>query len=259
MKKEKIKVLDVSKYFNMGIPNKETHALDKVNFSVYSGEIFCILGPSGCGKTTLLNILAGFDSATSGSVFIDDEAVRHPHKEYVTMFQDHSLFSWRTVVKNIEYGLEEKGIAKHERYHIAKKYLDLVGLSGFENRRPQELSGGMKQRVQLARTLAVDPKIIFMDEPFGALDHFTREKMQDELFSIWKKDKKTIVMITHNITSAIALADRIAIMSPFPGKLKKIIPISLKRPRDRFSKEFVRIEKKIFEEFGLRKKSLRKT
>jgi NitT/TauT family transport system ATP-binding protein len=251
MAKDKIVVQNVNKCFNQRVKGKEVYALDVTNFSIKDGEFFVILGPSGCGKTTLLNIMAGFEKQTTGKVLIDGKEVMKPDPRHVTMFQEHALFPWRTVLRNVEYGLEVQGIDEEKRRKIAEKYVKLVGLQGSENRRPAEISGGMKQRVQLARTLAVDPDVIFMDEPLGALDHFTRERLQQELINIWEKEKKTIVLITHDILSAIMVADRIAVMSPHPGRIKRIIDVSMERPRDRFSKQFIEIEKEIFHEFGL--------
>jgi len=248
MAKEQIYVENVNKCFNQRIKGKEVYALDIVNFSVKKGEFFCILGPSGCGKTTILNILAGFQNPTNGKVLIDGIEVKGPNQKYVTMFQEHTLFPWRTVLENVGYGLEINEIKKEKREKIARKYLKLVHLERFENRYPSELSGGMKQRVQLARTLAVNPEIIFMDEPFGALDAITRDRLQNELIKIWEKEKKTIVFITHNVNSAIILADRIAVMSPHPGRIKNIIDVDIKRPRNRFSQKFINIEKEIFSE-----------
>jgi|TARA_Y100000310_G_scaffold339470_1_gene432200 NitT/TauT family transport system ATP-binding protein len=253
MVKDKIVVQNVNKCFNQRVKGKEVYALDVVNFSIKKGEFFVLLGPSGCGKTTLLNIMAGFETPTTGKVLIDGKEVTAPDTRHVTMFQEHALLPWRTVLYNVEYGLEMQDLEGEKKKKIVEKYLRLVGLEGSENLRPSEISGGMKQRVQLARTLAVNPDIIFMDEPLGALDHFTRERLQKELIDIWKKEKKTIVLITHNITSAIMLADRIAVMSPLPGRIKRIIDVPIKRPRDRFSSKFIKIEKEIFNEFGINK------
>jgi len=245
-----IHVENVNKCFNQRIKGKEVYALDIVNFSIKKGEFFCILGPSGCGKSTLLNILAGFEKPTHGKVTIDRIEVKKPNKKYVTIFQEYALFPWRNVLQNVAYGLEVKGIGKERREKIAQKYIKLVNLEGFENKYPSELSGGMKQRLQIARTLAVKPEIIFMDEPFGALDITTRAKLQEELINIWRKEKKTIVFVTHNVNEAIMLGDRVAVMSPHPGRIKKIIDVGLKRPRDRFGVDFIKIEKEIFSEFS---------
>jgi NitT/TauT family transport system ATP-binding protein len=241
-----ILVEQIDKHFDK-TTTKEIHALDSISFSVKKGEFFCIVGPNGAGKTTLLNIVAGFEKPTNGIVRINGNRVIGPNGRYVTMFQEHALFPWRTVLSNVEYGLEIKGIGKAEREEIAREYIELVGLRGFENSHPSRLSGGMKQRVQLARTLAVEPEIIFMDEPFGALDPITKRTLQQELEKIWKHEKKTIIFVTHDIDSAIRLGDRIAIMSPQPGKIKEIIDVGIERPRDRFDPKFAEIEKRILE------------
>ncbi len=249
MEKIKISVENVNKCFNKKIKGQEVYALDIVNFTVKQGEFFCILGPSGCGKSTLLNVMAGFERPTNGKVLINGQEVLEPNPKYVTMFQDNALFAWRSVIDNVAYGLEIQGIEENQRKSIAMKYIRLVGLLGFEDKHPSELSGGMKQRVQLARTLAVNPDIIFMDEPFGALDPITRDKLQEELIRIWQEEKKTIVFVTHNVSEAVALADRVAIMSSSPGSIRKIIDINIQRPRVKFSSEFLRLEEEIFEEF----------
>jgi NitT/TauT family transport system ATP-binding protein len=230
---------------------KDVYALDIVNFSIKRGELFCILGPSGCGKTTLLNIMAGFEKPTSGKVSINGKEVTKPNPNYITMFQEYCLFSWRTVLENVTFGLEVKGIPKLKRENIAKKYIKMVHLEGFENKYPSHLSGGMQRRVAIARTLAVNPEIIFMDEPFAGLDAFTKAKMENELIDILAKEGKTIVLITHDIDTALALADRIMILSYRPGKIKKIINVDLERPREKTNAKRLPIEKEILSEFKL--------
>ncbi|HCX65519.1 MAG TPA: ABC transporter ATP-binding protein [Eubacteriaceae bacterium] len=245
-----IVVKDVSKSF----PLKDktlAHALDHVNLSINQGEFICLLGPSGCGKTTLLNLIAGFDKPTTGTVKIHDTVVSRPHIERISIFQNYGLLPWRNVIKNVELGLEAKGTAVKKRKEIANEYLELVGLSNFSNHHPSELSGGMQQRVAIARALAIDPEVLLMDEPFGALDAMTRMGIQDEIQRIWLQKKKTIVFVTHDIEEAVFLADRIAVMTPYPGKIKNIINVPLARKRDRTSVDFLKIRDQVFKEFEL--------
>jgi NitT/TauT family transport system ATP-binding protein len=221
--------------------------LDNMNLTIWEGEFFCLLGPSGCGKSTLLNILAGFVEPTNGTVTIDDKKHTHPDPRYVMMSQDYGLFPWRTVLENVKFGLEIKRSSKSEQEEIARRFIHLVHLEGFENSHPFELSGGMKQRVALARTLAVNPEIVFMDEPFNALDMVMRTGLQDEIIRLWDEHHKTIVFVTHDIEEAIYLADRIAIMKNLPGKIEEVIEVKLKRPRDRGSSDFYRLKNKILQ------------
>ena len=189
------------------------------------------MGPSGCGKSTFLEIVAGLIKPTSGSVFIDGRQIKGPDRNRGIVFQGYALFPWRSVIGNIAYGLEEKGVPVKEREKICRKYILLVGLSGFENHYPFQLSGGMKQRVAIARALAYDPDILLMDEPFASLDAQTREILQGEILNIWDKTRKTVIFVTHNIEEAVFLADRIAIMSARPGIIRKIVDVPLGRPR----------------------------
>lgn len=247
-----IEVKDVSReYTQKGTTFK---ALDKVNLSIKKGEFICLLGPSGCGKTTLLNSIAGFEYVTEGSIKIDGIEVKEPSIKNVTIFQNYGLLPWRTVQKNVELGLESKKLSKQEIHDIANKYIDIVGLSKFKKSHPYQLSGGMQQRVAIARALAVDPEIIFMDEPFGALDALTRMKMQDEISSICENHKKTIIFVTHDIEESVFLADRIVIMTPNPGKIKTIINVDLGKKRDRTSEDFLKIRDKVFSEFEMKEK-----
>lgn len=222
---ESIIVSNVSKRFEAKKENVQ--ALDKINLTVHDKEFVSILGTSGCGKSTLLRIIGGLETATEGSVRCQDREVDGPGADRGMVFQHYSLFPWMTVQKNIEFGLKQKGITKHERYKIAKKYVGLVGLKGFENLYPKNLSGGMQQRVALARGLANDPEVLLLDEPFGALDMQTREVMQELLLNIWQESPKTILMVTHDVEEAILLANKVVIMSSHPGKIKKILNIDL--------------------------------
>ncbi len=225
----------------------EFTALSDVNLDIEKGEFICLLGPSGCGKSTLLNAIAGFDLVNHGSVKIDGKEVIAPSTKNVTIFQNYGLLPWRTVVKNVELGLESKGIDKKTRRDKALEYLKLVKLENFENSFPRQLSGGMKQRVAIARALAVEPDIIFMDEPFGALDAITRMKLQDDILDICKNEKKTIIFVTHDIEEAVYLADRIVVMTPNPGKVKGVIKVPLHHFRDRTSGDFLLVRDKIFD------------
>lgn len=226
---------------------KEFTALSDVNLDIEKGEFICLLGPSGCGKSTLLNAVAGFDPVNHGIITIDGNEVTAPSTKNVTIFQNYGLLPWRTVIKNVELGLESKGIDKDKRKEIAKEYLKLVKLENFADSFPRQLSGGMKQRVAIARALAVEPDIIFMDEPFGALDAITRMKLQDDILDICKKQKKTIIFVTHDIEEAVYLADRIVVMTPNPGKVNGVITVPIHHFRDRTSGDFLLIRDKIFD------------
>ena len=232
----------------------EFRALHEVSLTIARGEFICLLGPSGCGKSTLLAALAGFDRVTSGSIRIAGEEVRAPHIKNVTIFQNYGLLPWRTVEKNVELGLESLGIPAEERGAIAQKYLALVGLEKFAHSHPAELSGGMQQRVAIARALAVDPDILFMDEPFAALDAITRMGLQDEISDICRKEGKTIIFVTHDIDEAVVLADRVVVMTPNPGQVRCVIPVDLHGRRDRTSVDFLHIRDRIFAAFEMKPK-----
>lgn len=225
----------------------EFTSLANVNLDIEKGEFICLLGPSGCGKSTLLNAIAGFDLANRGSIKIDGKEVTAPSTKNVTIFQNYGLLPWRTVIKNVELGLEAKVKDKAARREQALKYLKMVKLDNFANSFPRQLSGGMKQRVAIARALAVEPDIIFMDEPFGALDAITRMKLQDDILDICKNEKKTIIFVTHDIEEAVYLADRIVVMTPNPGTVKGIITVPLHHFRDRTSGDFLLVRDKIFD------------
>lgn len=230
---------------------EEIAVLKEIDLDIHEGEFLCLLGPSGCGKTTLLNILAGFERPSSGSVLIDDAASDGPHPKRITIWQDYALFPWRTVLGNVEFGLEMTATPKAERRRKAKELLELVGLTGEEKKMTWELSGGMRQRVAVARSLAVDPDVLFMDEPFGALDALTRIKMEEELIRIWQRKRTTIVFVTHDIDEAVYLADRIAVFTALPGRILQIIPAPAGRPRDRTTLDFIRLREKVFTALSL--------
>lgn len=223
-------------------------ALRDLSFEIKEGEFFGIVGPSGCGKTTLLNLIGGLEQPTKGDILVNGSEVKGPGFDSGMLFQEGALLPWRTAIKNIEFGLEIKGINTREREKIAKNHLRLVGLEGFENSYPFELSGGMMQRVALARVLTFNPDILLMDEPFASVDALTRESLQNELLRIWSETKKTIVFVTHSIDEVIYLSDRIAVMSARPGRVKEVVRITLPRPREdtRTSLEFAKFRDKIW-------------
>lgn len=245
-----IEINDLSKSYKQ--KDGDFKAVQNVSLEVEKGEFICLLGPSGCGKSTFLNMIAGFERPDSGSICIGGEEVKAPSTKYVTIFQNYGLLHWRNVLKNVELGLEPTIKSKKERNKIAKKYIELVGMENFENMHPNQLSGGMQQRVSIARALAVDPDILFMDEPFGALDAMTRLKMQNDIVRIAKTEKKTVIFVTHDIEEAVYLADRIVIMTPNPGKIKTVIKVQLPSDRDRTSPDFIETRDKVFAAFNLK-------
>ena len=198
-------------------------ALEDVSLTVNEREFIALLGPSGCGKSTLLYLLGGFLPIESGRIMIDDKPVAGPGPDRGIVFQHFALFPWKTVRKNVLYGLERQNFSQDEREKRAQAFIDLVGLSGFEDSYPSQLSGGMKQRAAIARTLAFDPRILLMDEPFGALDAQTRSLMQTELLDIWNKTRKTVIFVTHDVQEAVYLAERVAVMTARPGRIKTIV------------------------------------
>lgn len=248
----KVRAEDIKKFFpgrnGKNRKNGGVEALGGVNLEVKDGEFLAIVGPSGCGKSTFLEITAGLIKPTCGSIYIDGKAINGTDHNRGIVFQGYALFPWRTVLGNIAYGLEEKGVPKKTRKEICQKYISLVGLLGFEDHYPYQLSGGMKQRVAIARALAYNPDILLMDEPFAALDAQTRETLQDEVLRIWDETRKTVLFVTHNIEEAVFLADRIAVMSARPGIIKKIIDVPLSRPRfeeQRTSQDFIKIRQEV--------------
>ena len=225
--------------------------LEHMTFDVKDEEFVCILGSSGCGKTTLLRLIAGLDLAQAGSIFLDGEEIRGTSPKVGMVFQEYSLFPWRTVIDNIAFGLEMQGVARAERTKIAERYLDLVNLEQFRDSYPSELSGGMRQRVAVARALALDPAILLMDEPFGALDAQTRNMLQKELLDIQDATKKTIIFITHSVDEAVFLSDRIIVLTPRPGRICRTFDLDLPRPRDRTSVEFANIRREVLDLINL--------
>jgi NitT/TauT family transport system ATP-binding protein len=226
----------------------EMVAIAEFDLDVEEGEFVCILGPSGCGKTTLLRMIAGLENPTSGELLLNGNPISKPGSDRGMVFQEFALFPWRTVRKNIEFGLEVKRVPPAERKEISQRFIDLVGLKGFEEYHPYQLSGGMKQRVGIARALANEPTILLMDEPFGALDAQTRNLMQKELLRIWKETRKTVIFITHSVDEAVYLADRVIVLTTRPSKIKEVFKIETERPRDRASPDFANLRKRILSE-----------
>ncbi len=231
IQRPKLEAQDIRLTYVQPRTDTELVALDGVNLTVMEGEFVAIVGPSGCGKSTFLSVVDGLIAADGGRVLVDGEAVTKPGPDRAVVFQDASLLPWRTVLGNVRYGLECLGVAAPEAGERASRLIALVGLVGFEHHYPHELSGGMQQRVNLARALVVDPKILLMDEPFAALDAQTRELMQEELTRIWATAQKTVLFITHQIDEAIYLADRVIVFSGRPGKVKESIIVDIERPR----------------------------
>lgn len=244
-----VKIENATKVFSS--QKGSTLALENVNLEVHDGEFVCLLGPSGCGKTTLLRMISGLDVPTSGTIQIDGKIVDGPSPKMTMVFQEYSLYPWMTIERNVGFGLEMTGAAKEERKKIVAEHLKDVGLEDFAMSYPHELSGGMRQRAAVARALVNNPAVILMDEPFGALDAQTRNKMQIELTELRKNTGKTILFVTHSVDEAVFLADRIVILTPRPGRVHKIYEVALPRPRDRTSIEFASIRKSILNEIEM--------
>ncbi len=238
-----IEARDLSKSFEKEIG--QTDAVRDVDLIIREGEFVCLVGPSGCGKTTLLRMIAGLADPTSGSIRLRGGPIEGPGADRGMIFQSFALFPWRTVRRNIEFGLEIRKVPKAERRRISDEYIDLVGLKGFEGAHPKELSGGMQQRVGLARALANDPAVLLMDEPFGSLDAQTRNLMQMELLRIWERMRKTVVFVTHSVDESVFLADRIIVLTARPASIKSIVEVDLPRPRDRASSEFANLRHRV--------------
>jgi ABC-type nitrate/sulfonate/bicarbonate transport system ATPase subunit len=228
-----LEVRQLSKvFFEQNDPRKPgLVALYKISLSIRNKEFVSLLGPSGCGKTTLIRIIAGLLSADCGEVLVDGRTVTSPGRDRCMVFQQFGLLPWRTVVSNVEFGLEIEGVAKEERRKLAERYLELVGLKGFESYYPHQISGGMQQRVGIARALSKKPDILLMDEPFGAVDAQTREQLQEELLKIWAQTETTVIFVTHSIDEAVYLSDRVVVMQARPGRIKEEVTVDLPRPR----------------------------
>ncbi|WP_183086473.1 ABC transporter ATP-binding protein [Mycetocola zhadangensis] len=243
----RISVQGVTKTYNLA--GKEFFALDNVSLDVADNEFITVVGPSGCGKSTLMNVLAGLDKPTSGQAVVDGKVVSGPGPERGVIFQQYALFPWLTVRKNVEFGLKTAGLGAKERREKAEHFIEMVGLSQFADALPKMLSGGMKQRCAIARAYAVDPTILLMDEPFGALDALTRVKLQEQLLDTWSQEKRTVVFITHDVDEAVYLANRVVVMAARPGRIFDIIDVDLPYPRTeemRLSPEFTALRNRVW-------------
>ncbi len=227
-------------------PPQIVTALQNISFHVNEGEFLCIVGPSGCGKSTLLRMIAGLDHPSTGQIRFRGDVVTAPHPKISMVFQSFALLPWRTVVQNVEFGLEVQGSPKAERRRVALDFLEMVGLKGSESLYPKQLSGGMKQRVGIARALAIDPEVVLMDEAFSAIDEFTAEALRNEVAEIHAETQKTFLLVTHNLPEAIELADRILVLTARPAKIKSIVSVEIERPRVQTDSEFVTIHREIF-------------
>jgi nitrate ABC transporter ATP-binding subunit len=236
-------VRDVTKTFQVGGDTVE--ALRRVSLNIDKGEFVCLIGASGCGKSTLLRIIAGFEQPSSGQVSLYEHPVAGPGSDRGMVFQDYALFPWMTVRENIAFGPRQKGLPKARIREITDEYLDMVGLAKFADRFPRQLSGGMKQRVAIARVLANECELLLMDEPFGALDALTREKLQQELIEIWARTRVTIIFVTHSVEEAVLLSDRVVVMTAGPGRIEADIPIELVRPREVSAIDFNQVRRDI--------------
>ncbi len=225
---------------------RQVHALEDINLDIADGEFVCLVGLSGCGKTTLLNILSGFVEITSGVVQMDGKPLTSDFDRGI-VFQEYALFPWYTAVKNVEYGLKIRNVPAAQREKIARDYLRLVRLNDFADFYPHSLSGGMRQRVAVARALAFDPQVLLMDEPFGALDAQTREELQELTVDVWQKTQKTVIYVTHNLSEAVYMGDRIVVLIANPGRVHEIVTVDLPRPRDALSPEFIAIQRHVNE------------
>jgi NitT/TauT family transport system ATP-binding protein len=245
MSQSQIIIAGVSKVFSGD--GREVVALKDINLEIDAGQFVCLLGPSGCGKSTLLNAVAGFSLPSSGTIHVEGEIVSAPGPKRGMVFQEYALFPWMTVEQNIAFGLEIKGMVREEREVRIAALLEMLGMADFRHRFPKDLSGGMRQRVAIARVLALDSPIMLMDEPFGALDALTRRNLQDELLRIWAKLKKTVIFVTHSIEEAIYLADRIVVMTYRPGTVKRDLTVDLPRMRDPSTPQFNALKRELGE------------
>ena len=239
-----VKIINLNKKFIN--KEKDIHALKDINLNIGQGEFISIIGSSGCGKSTLLRVIAGLETSYQGEVIFNGEKIVKPSREIGVIFQDHRLLPWLTVYENIEFTLADN---IKEKEKIINENIELVGLKGFEKSYPSELSGGMAQRAAIARALANKPKILLLDEPFGALDAITKINMQEELIRIWKKEKITMVIITHDIDEAVYLGERVVVMTPRPGQIKLIVKTDLEGARSRIDPDFEKVKNKVYKEF----------
>lgn len=239
-----VEIQNLYKQFN--IDGKQIEVLEDINLVFREGEFISIVGASGCGKSTILRIIAGLETPSQGHAFLDNKEIEKPSINCGMVFQEARLFPWLSVEKNVEFGISQK-LSKEQMKETVQKHIDLVGLNGFEKALPRQLSGGMEQRVSIARGLVNNPELLLLDEPFGALDAITKINMQKEVMRIWQAEKKTMILVTHDIDEAIYLSDKVVVLSSRPGKVKGIISVDIARPRDRSSVDFMRVRKLIFE------------
>lgn len=240
-------LIEVSKFFEDKETGNRTQVLDRFSLTLEPGQFVSVIGPSGCGKTTLLRIIAGLDQGTAGTVRLAGKPLFGQDRRVGLVFQEYALFPWRTALKNIEIGLEIQAVAAEKRKQAAMEYIHSFGLSGFENKYPKELSGGMRQRVAIARTLITNPEIVLMDEPFGSLDSQTRNQMQEFLLEIRKNRQDSVLFVTHNVDEAVYLSDRILVLSQRPGRVLRVFEVDLPRPRDRTSPGSNQLRKRILD------------
>lgn len=246
MAENEVHIRNVEKVYSLD--NEDLEILNDISLDIQPGEFVSIVGSSGCGKSTLLKLLIGLEQTTSGEITVGKRKVEKPSVDVGMVFQEARLYPWLTIEKNLQFGIP-RNVPKSEYGKIIQEHIELVGLAGFEKAYPAQLSGGMKQRASIARALIGNPKVLLLDEPFGALDAFTRINMQNEVLKIWEKDKRTMLLVTHDIDEAIFLSDRIVILSERPGRIKEIIPVKLSRPRDRSNNLFLEIRKRILTSF----------
>jgi NitT/TauT family transport system ATP-binding protein len=244
-----IELTDVTKTFPLNGNGSRMIALDKVSLTVEPNEFVCLLGPSGCGKSTLLKMIAGFIKPDSGTVVVDGQPVCRPTPTRGMVFQEYALFPWLTVEQNVMFGLTVNKTPRRQAHEVAARFIEMVGLTSFARAYPHQLSGGMKQRVGIARILAMSPEVLLMDEPFGSLDAFTRMEMQEELVNLWKQNLHTTVFVTHDVDEAVYLADRIVVMTNRPGRIKTVIRVPLGRPRTRTDGNFTAIRTRVLEQY----------
>jgi len=239
--KDIIRCEGISKVFFNEESGEENRVIDSIDFTVRENEFVVLFGPGQCGKTTLINLIAGLDSPTGGKVFVGDKEVTGPSADRGVVYQNIALFPWRTVIQNVSFGPEVKGMPKKKRMEKARHYIDLVGLTGFENQYPSRLSGGMRQRVGIARVYCNDPEVLLMDEPFGHLDAQTRYMMENEVLRIWLTEKRTVIFVTNNIEEALFLADRVILMTNCPSKIREEYAVDLPKPRSYTDPEFLKL------------------
>jgi NitT/TauT family transport system ATP-binding protein len=231
-----------------------TPVLENIDLEVADGEFVCLVGPSGCGKSTLLNIACGFLAATRGEIRIDDKPVTEPNPRHIFIFQENAVFPWLTVEGNVGFGVKRD--TPEERRKVVEHYIEMVGLTGFGRSFPRELSGGMKQRVEIARAFAAEPDVLFMDEPFGALDYLTRLRLRAELTRIWQRERKTVLFVTHDVDEAVQLADRIVVMGKRPSRILDLVTVAAERPRDLDAPECRRLRERVFAVMGMDRSGL---